>query len=243
MAYNTWVLFKRELSTYFNSPVAYVFAVLFLGITNFIFFNVMGFFTMEQAEMRSYFALMPWVFMFFIPAITMRLWAEEEKVGTVEQLMTLPVTPVEAVLAKWLAGYVFLLFNLVLTFSVPLTIAALGDPDWGPILGGYIGSALLGATFMAIGAFASSLNKNQIIAFVLAVVFCFVLHIISLPQVVARVTEFSRVLGSVTDLIGVQVHFDNLARGVLDLRDVVYFVSVTVLFLTLNTLGVESRKY
>lgn len=241
MAYNIWVLFKREFSSYFNSAIAYVFVVFFLVVTNAFF--MAQFFVAKQAEMRGYFGLLPFFFLFFIPAITMRLWSEERKVGTVESLMTLPVSTIEAVLAKYLAGYVFFLINMALTLTLPITVAIVGDPDWGPIIGGYLAALLLGAAFMAIGAFASSLTENQIIAFIMAMSFCFVLYVLNLPQVVAQVSSISRTLGGALDTIGVQSHFDNLTRGVLDLRDLVYFFSLSALFITLNTFGVESRKY
>lgn len=241
MAHNVWVLYKRELAAYFNSAIAYVFVVFYLVVTSAIFMST--FFFDKRAEMRGYFDLLPLFFLFFVPAITMRLWSEERKVGTVEQLMTLPIRTVDAVLAKFLAGYTFLLFNLALTITIPLSIAALGDPDWGPIIGGYIGAALLGATYMAIGAFASSLTDNQIIAFIMAMSFCFVLFIIAMPQVVVTISSVSRTLGGMLDMLGVMTHFQNMVRGVLDLRDIVYFVSMTALFLLFNTLGVESRKY
>lgn len=242
MAHNVWVLFKREFGSYFNSPIAYVYVVFYLVVTNAWFMT--QFFLIGQAEMRGYFGMVPFFFLFFVPAITMRLWSEERKVGTIEQLMTLPVRTVDAVLAKFLAGYAFLLVNLALTFTLPITVAMVGESvDWGPVFGGYLGAALLGGAFMAVGAFASGLTENQIIAFIIAMSFCFVLVVLSQPTVVAQVASVSKALGGMIDTVGVQSHFDNLARGVIDLRDLVYFVSITALFLTLNTLAVESRKF
>ena len=167
---NVWTIARKEFAAYFNSPIAYIVIVLFLVVTSVLFFFPQGFFVIGQASLRAFFSLLPWTLVFFIPPITMRLFAEEKKLGTIEVLMTLPVRDHEAVLGKFLGAYGFVLAMLAFTLSLPLTVAWLGDPDPGPILGGYVGALLLAASYVAIGLFVSSLTENQIIAFIVSAV-------------------------------------------------------------------------
>jgi len=235
---NVAAIARREFQGYFNSLIAYVFLVIFLLLTGWMFFRV--FFLNGQASMRLMFDIMPWVYLFFVPAITMRLWAEEKKVGTMELLMTLPVRDVEAVLGKFLAALGLLALALALTFPIPLIVAVLGNLDFGPVVGGYIAAILLGAAYLAIGVFVSSLTQNQIVAFILSVVIVFVLYMIGSDIVLYSVPA---PVASVLEYVSLGTHFESIGRGVIDSRDVIYYLSVIGFFLYLNVRSIESRKW
>ncbi|MCA8960577.1 MAG: ABC transporter permease [Planctomycetes bacterium] len=237
------IVFKRELASYFNTPIAYIFLAILLGLQGFFFFIASPFFALERAEMRSFFALMPISLFIFAPAVTMRLWSEELRVGTAEILLTLPYKVYELVVGKFLAAYFVLGLALVLSFGIPLGIAWFGDPDWGPIIGGYLGSFLMGGMFLALGAFISSLTQNQVVALLVAVSIGALLVIGLGPQTVAIVSTSYPSLGSFMEAAGVASHFDSVERGVLALSDVVYFVGGMVFFLALNILFVQSKRY
>ncbi len=234
---NTGPIFKRELGSYFNSPIAYIFITVFLGLSGWLFFK--GFFVVGEASLRMFFGMLPWIFLFFIPAVTMRLWAEEKKSGTMELLMTLPVTDTEAVLGKYLASLSFLVLSLVLSFIIPVFVALLGDPDPGQIVGGYLGAVLMGGAFLAIGLFISSLTENQIVAFIISVVVIFGLFILGEDFVLFGLPDR---LVPVFSFIGLGGHYDSISRGVIDSRDVVYYLSIIVFFLYLNVKSIENRK-
>lgn len=234
---NTGPIFKRELAGYFNSPIAYIFITVFLGLSSWLFFK--GFFVVGQASLRMFFGILPWIFLFFIPAITMRLWAEERKVGTMELLMTLPVTDTEAVLGKYLASFAFLVLSLALSLVIPVFVAVLGDPDPGQVVGGYVGAVLMGGAFLAIGLFVSSLTENQIVAFIISVVFTFGLFILGEDFVLFGIPDW---LVPVFSFIGLGGHYDSISRGVLDSRDIIYYVSIILFFLYLNIKSIEVRK-
>jgi ABC-2 type transport system permease protein len=231
-------IFWKEFRGYFNSPIAYIFIISFLVFTNWLFFK--GFFLMNQASLRSFFSILPWVFMFLAPAVTMRSWAEEKKLGTVELLMTLPVRDYEVVLGKFLAGFIFLIVTLLCTFPLPLTVMAVGNPDIGPIWGGYLGAFLMGGAYLAIGCFASSLTENQIVAFIIAIFLSFTLLIIGENLVIMNLPA---ALVPVFTFLGLGAHFESIGRGVIDSRDIVYYSSIIGFFLFLNGLSVESRKW
>jgi len=233
-----WVLFKKELLAYFNSPIAYIFIGVFLVAGNWLFFK--DFYLVGEASMRSYFSLLPWIFLFLAPALTMRLWAEEKKSGTVEFLLTLPVTDWQVVLAKFFGSLAFLFIALLLTFTLPLTVAALGPVDWGPVIGGYLGALFLGGAYLALGLFISSLTKNQIIAFVLGLVACFFAFVIGADFVLMGAPDF---MAPVMKFMGLGSHFDNIARGVLDSKDVIYYLSFIFVFLWLNARIIEGRGW
>lgn len=235
---NIGTIFWKEFRSYFSSPIAYIFIISFLVVTNWLFFRT--FFLVNQASLRSFFALLPWVFLFLAPAVTMRAWAEERKLGTIEILMTLPVRQSEVILGKFLAGFVFLSLTMLLTFPLPITVLALGNPDMGPIWGGYLGACLLGGAYLAIGLFASSLSENQIVAFIVAIMLCFVLLIVGENFVLFNVPH---ALVPVFSFLGLGSHFQSIGRGVLDTRDIIYYVSVIGFFLFLNQLSLESRKW
>lgn len=235
---NVLAIIRKELKTYFNSPIAYIFMTVFLTFSSWLFFR--GFFLVGQAEMRPFFSLMPWLFLFFIPALTMRLWAEERKLGTVEILMTLPVKDWELVAGKFLAGFILLCITLLLTFPLPVAVAALGDPDPGPLVGGYLGTALMGAAYMAIGLFASTITENQIIAFIVGVVFCFAMLIVGEEIVLFSVPGF---LAPFFRYLGLGVHFSSIGRGVVDSRDIIYYLSVIGFFLYMCVHTIEGRRW
>jgi ABC-2 type transport system permease protein len=234
---NIITLFKKELASYFNSPIAYIFTAIFLIVGNWLFFQ--NFFLIKQASMRNYFALLPWIFLFLAPVITMRIWSEEKRSGTIEVLLTLPFKDWEVVLAKFFSALSFLMIVVLLSLSIPITLARLGNVDLGPIIGGYLGAFLMGAAYIAIGIFISSLTKNQIIAFLIAIAVCFTVFIVGYPFVVDK-------MGSLAPLfkyLGLGSHFNNIGRGVIDTRDIVYYVSIIFLFLWLNVRSVESRNW
>jgi ABC-2 type transport system permease protein len=231
-------LTKKEFKGYFQSPIAYIYLVAFLVFTAWFFFR--GFFVMNVATMRGFFSLMPWTFLFLIPAVTMRLWAEEQKLGTMEVLMTWPLREYEAVLGKFLAGLGFLSVSLLLTLPLAITVFLVGDPDPGPILAGYLGLLFMGGAYLAIGLFASSLSENQIVAFIVGVFLTFVLFVIGEDFVLVAVPgSLAPLFGS----LGLGAHFSSISRGVIDSRDVIYYLSVIFFFLYLNVRRLESRKW
>jgi ABC-2 type transport system permease protein len=234
---NTAAIFKKELKSFFNSPIAYIYTTVFLAFMGWFFFR--SFFVIGQAEMRLFFNILPWVFLFLIPAITMRLWSEERKLGTLEIIMTLPVRDIEVVAGKFLASAAFLVFTIVLTFPIAVTVFLLGDPDPGPILGAYIGAVLMGGAYLAVGLFASSLTENQIIAFIVGVVLTFFLFIIGEDFILVSSPEF---LAPVLSYLGLGTHYRSLMRGVVDSRDLVYYFSVIFFFLYANVKILETRK-
>ncbi len=239
---NVCSIFRREFPAYFNSAIAYVFIIVFLLVTTGLFMS--AFFLSGRLEMRPFFSLLPMVLVVFIPAVTMRLWAEEKKLGTLELLMTLPMPSWQIVLGKFLAALAFFVIALLGTISVPILLARLGNPDLGPIIGGYLGSILLGAAFLSVGMFVSGLCRDQIVAFIIGLVACFTLFMIGTDYVATLIDGWVDGLGMfLQNYVGITQHFSGIERGVIDLRDVIYFVSVTVLFLVLNTLSLEGRKY
>ena len=235
---NVGIIVRKEFRSYFDSPVAYIYITFFLVLSSWLFLR--GFFLVNQATMRGWFGILPWLLLFFIPAVTMRLWAEEKKLGTLELLMTLPVRDHEVVLGKYLASFLFLLVTLLLSFSIPALLTFLGGPDPGPIWGGYVGAVLLGASFLAVGLFVSGLTENQIIAFIIGVTLIFLLFIVGEEFVLYNAP---RALVPVLKFIGMGAHYESVGRGVIDSRDVIYYLSVIVFFLYLNVRALESRKW
>jgi ABC-2 type transport system permease protein len=224
-----WVLFKKELMSYFNSPIAYIFIGVFLVAGNWLFFQ--NFFVYQQATMREYFSLLPWIFLFLTPAVTMRLWAEEKKSGTIEFLLTLPVTTWQAVLAKFFGALAFMVITIALTFTIPVSVSLLGSMDFGPMIGSYLGSILLAGAYLSLGLFISALTRNQIIAFVLGLVACFAAFIIGSSFVLLAAPAG---IAPLLSFLGLGTHFDSIARGVVDSKDIVYYLSFIFLFLWLN---------
>lgn len=224
--------------SYFNSPIAYIFIGVFLVVGNWLFFN--SFFIISQASMRGYFDILPWIFLFLSPAVTMRLWSEEKKSGTIEFLLTLPITDWQAVLAKFFSSLAFLFLTLLLSLSLPITIAYLGNIDAGPIIGGYLGALFLGGAYLALGLFISGLTKNQIIAFVLALMACFAMFIVGADFVLAGAPAFAV---PTMKFLGLGSHFYNIGKGVIDTKDIIYYVSFIFLFLWLNAQMIRKRGW
>lgn len=229
-------LIKKELQGYFNSPIAYIFITVFLVLSNWLFFRT--FFLENQATMREFFALLPWIFLFLVPAVTMRLWAEEKKLGTLEVLMTLPVRDSDVVLGKFFASLIFLTITILLSFPFVLILMFLGKPDLGLIFTQYLSSLLLGASYLAIGLYVSSITSNQIIAFILAVFLSFIFLIIGEPLVLFSAPNF---LVPLLKYLGLGAHFDSMGRGVIDSRDLLYYLSITIIFLVFNIRSLARR--
>ncbi|MBO4512052.1 MAG: ABC transporter permease subunit [Victivallales bacterium] len=241
---NTWIIAKRELLGYFNSPVAYVFTVIFLLLMGFFTFMMGGFFRMDEASLAAFFVWHPWLYMFLVPAVGMRLWAEERRLGTLELLFTMPVTVTQAVLGKFLAGCIFLAFALVLTLPMPITVAWLGEPDMGPIFTGYIGSLLIACTYLAVTGMTSAFTRNQVISFITSLVICLLLVLAGFPPVTNLLLKWGA-SGSLVDLaayMSIIFHFDSLQRGVLDLRDILYFASIVTFCLFTTGVALKNRR-
>ena len=237
------VIFRRELVSYFTMPLAYVFIVIFLALAGAMTFYMGGFFERGQADLQVFFNFHAFLYLFLIPALSMRLWAEERKTGTIELFLTLPITTTQAVLGKYLAAWAFTGIALALTFPFWITVNVLGDPDNGVIVASYLGSFLMAGAFLAIGAAISAACKNQVIAFVLSATLCFLVIAAGSGIVLGPLQNW--LPGSVVTAIGslsFLQHFAAIQRGVLDLRDIIYFGSVIALFLFANTLIVELKK-
>ena len=213
-------IFKREFRTYFVSPIAYIVISFFLLVTGWFFFTT--FFLYNQASLRNFFSLLPIIFSFVVPAITMRLFSEEFNVGSYETLLTMPVTFLDVVLGKFMASVAFIAAMLVPTLAYPLTVGFLGQLDWGPVVGGYIGAILLGAAFSAISLLSSSMTRNQIIAFITGMAICFSLVLID--KMLFFLPRFSLVF---FQYLGADHHFQNISKGIIDSRDILYFLSIS----------------
>jgi ABC-2 type transport system permease protein len=222
-----WTITKRELSGYFASPVAYVFIVIFLLLNGFFTFMLGHFFEIGEASLsRSFFQWHPWLYLFLVPAAGMRLWAEERRLGTLELLLTMPITAWQAIVGKFLASWIFLIIALALTFPVVITVSYLGDPDNGAIFAGYVGSALLAGAYLAITCLTSALTRNQVISFILSVVICFFLILAGWEPVTNLVANVAPDLVKFVASFSVMPHFAGFMRGVIDSRDVLFFLSV-----------------
>lgn len=220
---------KRELTGYFASPVAYVFIVIFLVLIGFFTFSAQlgQFFERQEASLAAFFTWHPWIYLFLVPAVGMRLWSEERRQGTLELLMTMPVTPWQTILGKFLASWVFLILALVLTFPIIFTVNYLGSPDMGPIICGYIGSIFLAGGYLAVSSMTSALTRNQVISFILSVVICLFLILAGYPPVTDMLVQWAPAwLVDTVSAFSVMTHFFSFQRGVLDSRDVIFFVSL-----------------
>jgi ABC-2 type transport system permease protein len=240
---NVSVIFRREFAGYFSTPLAYVFIVIFLSLNGALTFYMGRFFERGQADLASFFTFHPWLYLFLIPAVAMRMWAEERKSGTIELLMTLPVSTFQVVLGKYLAAWTFIFVALILTFPMWLTVNYLGNPDNGIILASYIGSLIMAGAFLAVGACISALSKNQIIAFIVAAVVSFIFLSSGLDMVLAFFRGWAPEF--VVDAIGslsFLTHFVAITGGVIDLRDFIFFTSVIALSLFINTALVDIKK-
>ena len=234
---------RRELSGYFSTPVAWVFIVIFLVMAGVFTFYIGSFYERGMADLAPFFQFHPWLYLFLVPAMAMRLWAEERRSGTIELLLTLPLTTGQAVLGKFLAAWLFLGLALVLTFPVWLTVNYLGNPDNGIIVAGYIGSWLMAGGFLAIGSCMSAVTRNQVVAFILSVVVCFGFLLSGLPMVMNVFTDWApQALLDVIADFSFLAHFAAISKGVIDLRDLVYFTLVITFWLLANTIVLEIKK-
>lgn len=231
---------KREFLGYFRSPVAYVFLVVFLVATIGCAFFLGHFFEAGTASLESFFFFLPWLFLFLIPAAGMRLWSEEKRTGSIELLFTLPVTTLEATLAKFLAAWAFIAIAILLSFPLVITVAYLGNPDWGVLVASYLGAILMAGGFLGVCSFVSALTKNQIIAFVISVLICFVLDLLGASVFTGFLSNYLSVpLVDIVSNFSFVTHFDAFTKGIVDPKDVVFFLSLTGFTLFLNVVALE----
>jgi ABC-2 type transport system permease protein len=233
---------RREFNGYFLTPVAYVFIVIFLVAANWFAFGFGGLYERGQADLIPFFTFHPWLFLFLVPALSMRLWAEERRSGSIEMLMTLPIQPWQAVAGKFLAAWAFTALAIVLTFPIWITVNFLGAPDNGVIVASYVGSILTAGGFLAIGNFVSAMTKNQVIAFVVAVVICFVLLVAGYAPVLDVFSSWApQALVDAIASLSFLTHFENISKGVVDLRDLFYFglLIAASLYATTLILGIK----
>lgn len=240
---NVAVIFRRELAGYFTTPIAYVFMVIFLSLSGVFTFYLGNFFQRGQADLLPFFEFQPWLFLFLIPALAMRLWAEERRSGTIELLFTLPVTMGQAVLGKFFAAWAFTGVTLALTFPLWLTVNYLGNPDNGVIVASYAGSLLMAGAFLAIGSCISALTRNQVIAFVLSAVVCLLLVLSGFPLVLDFFSGWApQVVVDTISSFSFLTHFNSITKGVIQLRDLVYFTSLIAFWLFANAVVIERTK-
>jgi ABC-2 type transport system permease protein len=228
---NAWrhimTIAKREVAGYFASPVAYVFIVIFLLLTGFFAFMVSGFFERGQANLQAFFAWHPWLYLFLVPAVGMRMWSEERRLGTIELLLTMPITPWQAIVGKFLASWLILALALALTFPIVLTVNYLGNPDNGVILASYAGSLLLSGAYLSVSAMTSAMTRNQVVSFILSVVICLFLILAGWSPITNLLTQWaSGWLVETIAAFSVMTHFESIQKGVIDSRDILFFLSV-----------------
>jgi ABC-2 type transport system permease protein len=239
---NIWVIAKRELGAYFTSPVAYVFLVIFLLLTGFFTFTAGQFFERGEASLGAFFGWHPWLYLVLVPAVGMRLWAEERRQGTIELLMTLPLTTWQAIAGKFLASWIFLAVALLLTFPVIVTVNVLGSPDNGMIFAGYLGSLFMAGAYLAVTCMTSALTRNQVVAFILSVVLCLFLILVGFNPVTDLLARWAS--PGIVDTVAafsVVTHFDGFQKGVIDSRDLLYFLSVIGFSLFATSVILRSR--
>ncbi len=235
-------VFRRELRSYFATPLAAVFLVTFLFLAGLFTFNLGGLYERGQADLRPLLSALPWLYLFLVPAISMRLWAEERRQGTIELLLTLPITQGQAVVGKFLAAWAFCAIALALTFPFIITVNLLGQPDNGVIASGYLGALMVAGAFLAIGSALSAVTRNQVIAFVLAVAVCFLFAAASYPLVTDFLSRNTPILAEIARRLAVLDRYQAFTRGIISARDIVFFASFIGFFLFLNTVLVDQRK-
>jgi ABC-2 type transport system permease protein len=239
---NILTIAGRELAAYFATPVATVFIVIFLVLQGTLTFNLGNFFDRGQADLNPFFNFLPWVFLLLVPAITMRLWAEERRLGTIELLLTLPITQTQAVIGKFLAAWAFCAIALALTFPIILTVRYLGHPDMGVIWSGYFGALLIAGAYLSVGSAMSALTRNQVIAFVLGVMVCFIFAAASYPLVTDFLSRNTPLMADVARRFAVVDRYQDFTRGIVSLRDVIFFSTFIGFWLFLTTVLVDQRK-
>jgi ABC-2 type transport system permease protein len=236
-------VFKRELRSYFATPVAYVFIVIFLVLSSAFTFYLGGLYERGQADLQPFFSFIPWLYLFLVPAVSLRLWSEERKSGTIELLLTLPITMWQAVMGKFLAAWTFIGIALALTFPLWITVNYLGDPDNGVIFASYLGAFLMAGSFLAIGSCVSAATRNQVVAFILTVVACFLLVMAGFPLVLDAFRSWAP-QGLVDAIAGLSflTHFASISKGVIDLRDLLYFVLMIGFWLYASAIVIDLKK-
>jgi len=240
---NVGIIMRRELASYFATPLAYIFLLIFLVLVNLFPFYLGEFFERGQADLNPFFSYHPWLFLFLIPAVSMRLWADERRSGSIELLMTLPVTLWQAVLGKFLAAWAFTTLALVLTFPIWITVNFLGSPDNGAILAAYIGSMLLAAGFLSIGSLASALTRNPVVAFIVGIAACFVFLVAGFPLVLDAFRGWApQLLVDAVGSLGFLTHYEAISKGVIDIRDLIYFALLITWFLLATAVVLDVRK-
>lgn len=234
---------KREVAGYFASPVAYVFIVIFLLLTGFFTFMVSGFFERGQANLLGFFAWHPWLYLFLVPAVGMRMWSEERRLGTIELLLTMPITPWQAIMGKFLASWLVLALALFLTFPIVFTVNYLGSPDNGVILSSYAGSLLLSGAYLSVSAMTSAMTRNQVVSFIVSVVICLFLILAGYPPVTNMLTQWaSPWFVDTVAAFSVMTHFESIQKGVIDSRDVLFFLSVIVFCLFTTSVVLRAHR-
>jgi ABC-2 type transport system permease protein len=241
---NAMIIAKRELVGYFTSPVAYVFLVIFLILTGFFTFMMGNFFARNDASLLSFFVWHPWLYMLLVPAVGMRLWAEEHRMGTLELLFTMPIAPAQAIWGKFIAGWIFLGVALLLTLPMVFTVYYLGEPDGGPILTGYLGSFLMAGCYLSLSGMTSAMTRNQVISFITSVVICLLLVLAGYPPVTNILLKWGAPNALVEFAAGLSVvfHFESMQRGVLDIRDLIYFLSVIAFAIFTTGVVLKSKR-
>lgn len=240
---NFWAILKRELKGYFESPVAYVFIVIFLLATSGCTFFLSRFYETRTASLEPFFVWHPWLYLFLVPAVGMRLWSEERKSGTIELLFTLPITQTQAIAGKFFAAWLFIGISLLLTFPMILTVGYLGQPDYGIIFTSYIGSFLMAGAYLSVTCLFSAMSKNQVISFVLSVVACFAMILLGAGVFTDLLNRFLPVwISEAISAFSFFTHYQGFQRGLVDSRDIVYFISVIAFMLTANALALEVKK-
>src|SRR5579862_7573754 len=240
---NVGIIMRRELASYFATPLAYIFIFIFLLVANAFTFYIGGFYERGQADLDSFFGFHPWLYLFLIPALCMKLWAEERNAGTIELLMTQPVNLWEAVLGKYLAAWLFTALALALTFPLWITVNYLGSPDNGAILAAYVGSLLLAGGFLSIGSLASALTRSPVVAFIVGVAACFAFLVAGYPLVLDAFRGWApQVLVDAVASLGLLTHYEAISNGVIDIRDLIYFALLVTWFLLATAVVLDVRK-
>lgn len=243
MSQSIGVIFRRELYSYFSTPIAYVFIVIFLFISGIFSFYLGNFFSRGQADLQAFFMFHPWLYLFLIPALSMRLWAEERKSGSIELLLTLPITLTTAVLGKFLAAWAFTAISVLLTFPMWITVNYLGNADNMVIFAGYLGSLLMAGAFLAIGSCLSAITKNQVIAFIITLVVCLAFILSGFPLVLDFFSSWApNVIVNTISSFSFLTHFDSITKGVIDIRNLIYFASLIAFWLFANVVLLEMKK-
>ena len=240
---NVWVIFKRELAGYFTTPIAYIFMIIFVFLSGIFTFYIGNFFSRGQADLVPFFNFHPWLYLFLIPALSMRLWAEERRGGTIELLLTMPITMTQAVLGKYLAAWAFTAIALTMTFPIWITVNFLGEPDNGVIIASYFGSLLMSGAFLSIGSCVSAVTRNQVIAFVVSAVICLLFVLSGFPLVLNFFSIWApETIVQLISSFSFLTHFEAISKGVIDIRDLVYFLSLIAFWLYANALLIEYKK-